>query len=175
MALNLLKSQIIPLVEKFEPELQSILVKTLQSVKASNPSEAELFYTNWKLLDAAIEQELGPAPMSGGEVDSVEPVVPEVPASIPEPSPPIIEPTGPTGPVLSEEPSIQETGPTGPTIIQRITDFFGSETGATGPTGGSVRKLFAPNGGSYKAGKRRHGKTAKQHKKRTHRVKHRKH
>lgn len=181
MALNLLKSQIIPLVEKFEPELQSILIKTLQSVKTSNPAEAELFYTNWKLLNTAIEQELGPSAMTGGEVDSttaVDPVAPELPASIPEPSPPIIEPTGPTGPSMPEAsgPSFtQETGPTGPSIVQRITQFFSSETGPTGPVGGSVRKLFAPNGGSYKAGKRRHGKTAKQHKKRTHRVKQRKH
>ena len=168
MALNLLKSQIIPLVEKFEPELQSILVKTLQSVKASNPAEADLFYTNWKLLDAAIEQELGPAvpPMQGGEESTSTTVVPEsepVAQTLPEPSPPIIEPTGPTGPVLPEAtgPSFtQETGPTGPTIIQRITEIFSPETGATGPAGGK---------------KHRKRKTAKQHKKRTHRVKHRKH
>lgn len=180
MALSLLKSQIVPLIEKFQPELESIFVKTIQSLKTSNPTEAELFHTNWKKLNTAVESQFGtPAPvapvMSGGD-DSTGPT-----GTIPPASPPIIEPTGPTGPVEASGPSfMQETGPTGPTpsVIAQITSAVSnvfSPSGPTGPSLGGLRKLFAPNGGSYKAGKRRHGKTAKQDKKRTHRVKQRKH
>jgi hypothetical protein len=164
MALSLLKNQLPSLIEKFEPEIEKALRDTLRSVKTSNPSESALFYQNWKKLNSAIEEELGsptaePVPvMTGGE----EPVIPEV-NPVPEPSPPIVEPTGPTGPVVPEATGptfLQETGPTGPTsIIQNITNFFAG-SGPTGPTGGK---------------KHRKRKTAKQHKKRTHRVKHRKH
>lgn len=176
MALAILKSQIVPLIEKFEPELQGILTKTIQSLKESKPEEAKLFYTNWKLLNAAIEKEFNepaPAPLMKGGEESTGPI--GIAPVLPEASPPIIEPTGPTGPIVSEAsgPSfIQETGPTGPSIVERITGFFSPETG---PMAAGDRKLFAPNGGSYKAGRRKRGKTAKQHKKRTHRVKHRKH
>ena len=177
MALSLLKSQIVPLIEKFEPELQGILTKTIQSLKQSNPKEAETFYSNWKLLNAAIETEFGqPAPVMTGGDEPTGPTGP-VPAPLPEPSPPIIEPTGPTGPTIPETtgPSfVQETGPTGPSVIQNIVNFF-TPSGPTGPEVGGERKLFAPNGGSYKAGRRRDRRTAKQHRKRTHRVKHRKH
>jgi len=155
-----IKNQLPSLIEKFEPEIEEGLRNTLRSVKSSNPTEAELFYTNWKKLNAAIEQELGTpaplpapiAPLTGGD-DSTGPVGP-VP-------PPVVELTGPTGPVVPEMtgPS-QETGPTGPTsIIQNITNFF-TASGPTGSTGGK---------------KHHRRKTAKQNRKRTHRVKHRKH
>lgn len=188
MALALLKSQIVPLVEKFEPELESIFVKTVQSLKTSNPTEAELFYKNWKQLNAAVESQFAtaspattPVPtttaMKGGD-ESTGPTGPAPP--LPEPSPPIIEPTGPTGPAVVETtgPSfLQSTGASGPSIITQISEavsgIFGS--GPTGPMLAGERKLFAPNGGSYKAGRRRRGNTAKQHRKRTHRVKQRKH
>lgn len=183
MALSLFKSQLPSLIEKFEPELEKALRDTLRAVKASNPSEAQLFLTNWKKLDAAIKAELespAPAPvapvMTGGD-ESSGPTGPVAP--IPEPSPPIIEPTGPTGPTIPEAtgPSfMQPSGASGPTMLQNVVQGLNSLFGASGPTGpelGGTRKLFAPNGGSYKAGRRR--KTAKQHKKRTHRIKHKKH
>jgi hypothetical protein len=168
MALSFLNSQLPSLIEKFEPEIEKALRSTLKSVKASNPREADLFYTNWKRLSKAIDEELGsPAPtsvpaMAGGV--SSDPIVPFVAEPVPA-EPPLLTETGPTGPVSlppapeASGPSfMQETGPTGPTVIQRITEYF-SETGPTGPMGGK---------------KPRKRKTAKQHKKRTHRIKHKK-
>lgn len=181
MALSLLKSQIIPLIEKFEPELQGILTKTVQSLKQSKPEEAKTFYSNWKLLNAAIEKEfaepapLAPAPVGGadeatGPIPEASP--PIVPAIDPIPDTPVVPSAEATGPSFLS--SSGPTGPAGPSIIEQITSSVSGlfESGPTGPMPGGVRKLFAPNGGSYKAGKR---KTAKQNRKRTHRVKHRKH
>ena len=174
MALSFLNSQLPSLIEKFEPEIEKALRSTLKSVKASNPQESDLFYANWKRLNKAIDEELGspaptdvpapaPAPAMAGGVSS-EPIVPFVAEPAPA-EPPLLTETGPTGPVsLPRAPEasgpsfMQETGPTGPTVIQRITEFF-SETGPTGPAGGK---------------KPRKRKTAKQHKKRTHRIKHKK-
>lgn len=185
MALSLLKGQIVPLIEKFEPELESILLKTLQSVKTSNPTEAELFYKNWKKLNTAIESQFGapaqPPPVMKGGDESTTPAVSEATTtSIPEPPPPVVESTAPTAPVVPEAsgPSfLQESGPSGPSMINQISEAVSGifSSGPTGPITAGERKLFAPNGGSYKGGKRKHGKTAKQHRKRTHRVKHKKH
>jgi hypothetical protein len=185
MALSFLNSQLPSLIEKFEPDIEKALRNTLRSIKISNPSEATLFYTNWKKLNMAIEEELGPSALPAvvpPPVDTTPPVAPvttggnldsSVPSSEPmtpfvtEPAPadiPVPTETGPTGPVgvppspEASGPSFaQETGATGPSIIQRITEFISPKTDATGGK------------------KNRKRKTAKQHKKRTHRVKHRKH
>lgn len=162
-------------LEENEPQIESKIVEKLKGIKTSNPTEYGVFLENWRKLNRAIEaSSIETSPMQGGD-DSTGPTGPE-PAPLPEPSPPIIEPTGPTGPTISTEASgpsfLQESGPSGPSIVQRITEFFTPEPS---PSAGGERKLFAPNGGSYKAGKRRRGKTAKQHGKRTHRVKHKKH
>ncbi len=46
------------LIEQNEPMLEQKLRETLRTVKASNPNEAQLFLTNWRKLNAAIESEL---------------------------------------------------------------------------------------------------------------------
>jgi hypothetical protein len=158
------------ILEENEPQIESKIVEKLKAIKSSNPTEYDLFLVNWRKLNRAIEASsietlpvapVAPTPavapsMTGGE-DATGP--------IPAPSPPIIEPTGPTGPSIPEAtgPSfVQETGPTGPSIAERITSSISGifESGPTGSTGGK---------------KHRKRKTAKQHRKRTHRVKHKKH
>lgn len=52
------------LIEQNEPGLESKLRETLRTIKASNPAESQLFLTNWRKLNAAIESELA-APSAG--------------------------------------------------------------------------------------------------------------
>jgi hypothetical protein len=169
------------ILEENEPQIESKIVEKLKAIKISNPTEYDMFLVNWRKLNRAIEAssiESVPTPpvapsMTGGEESTgpmpapvpepSPPVVESTTPTIPQPSPPIIEPTGPTGPSIPEAtgPSfMQDTGASGPTVVQRITEYFSPETGPTGPTGGK---------------KNRKRKTAKQHRKRTHRVKHKKH
>jgi hypothetical protein len=63
--LNTVKSQLPMLIEKFEPELEAGLRSSLQSMKAQHPEEINLFFANWKKLDAAVRAELGGAPIVG--------------------------------------------------------------------------------------------------------------
>ena len=52
------------LIEQNEPMVEQKLRETLRTIKASNPSESQLFLTNWRKLNTAIEAELS-APVAG--------------------------------------------------------------------------------------------------------------
>ena len=173
---------VVPMIFKYietnEPKLEQLIVDKLTQIKTSNPTEFNLFITNWRKANAAIERSatttmggyspMSPSPITGGQYSAPMPEPVPTPAPMPEPVPapapmpepvPMPEPaplnTGPTGPTFLE--TSGPTGPSGPSIIEKITDFF-TPSGPSGPQGGKRKR-----------------KTAKNHKKRTHRVKHRKH
>lgn len=50
------------LIEQNESEVEAKLRELLRTVKASNPAESQLFLTNWRKLNTAIETELSAAP-----------------------------------------------------------------------------------------------------------------
>jgi cell division septal protein FtsQ len=52
------------LIEQNEPMVEQKLRETLRTIKASNPSESQLFLTNWRKLNTAIESELSAAPVA---------------------------------------------------------------------------------------------------------------
>lgn len=52
------------LIEQNEPMVEQKLRETLRTIKASNPAESQLFLTNWRKLNSAIEAELS-APTAG--------------------------------------------------------------------------------------------------------------
>jgi hypothetical protein len=52
------------LIEKNEPRLEANLREMLRTIKASNPAESQLFLTNWRKLNTAIESELSAAPVA---------------------------------------------------------------------------------------------------------------
>lgn len=53
------------LIEQNESEVEAKLREMLRTVKASNPAESQLFLTNWRKLNTAIESELSAAPAAG--------------------------------------------------------------------------------------------------------------
>lgn len=56
------------LIETAEPQIEAQLRQTLRTIKATNPRETQLFLTNWKKLDKAVQEELSvPAPVLGGK------------------------------------------------------------------------------------------------------------
>jgi hypothetical protein len=66
--LNTLKTQLPLLIEKYEPEIEGKLRESLRTIKMSNPSESQLFLTNWVKLNKAVQEELGgPTPVMGGK------------------------------------------------------------------------------------------------------------
>jgi hypothetical protein len=191
---NTVVPMIFQYIEKSEPALESMIVSKLVQIKTTNPVEFNTFITNWRKINIAIEKAssttggylmLVPSPLSGGAVEETGPTGPQLSAETgpdlePEPlvEEPLVQepsatvggdistdatpstdlgPSGPSGPSGILEPS----GPTGPTesIIEKVTNFF-SPSGPSGPD---------------TAGKRKHKrKTAKNNKKRTHRVRHKK-
>ena len=165
MALTFLKGQLPSLIEKFEPELEKSLVEMLQSIKKTNSTEFELFLTNWRKLNGAIEAS---AVMTGGAEPEPAPAPAPAPEPVPEPAPePAPEPEPTPEPVPDSTPPPESTtAPESTSIIQKIKDAFGV---SSEPQAGGVRKLFAPNSKTIKGGRRRRG--AKQHRKRTQRVK----
>lgn len=66
--MNTLKGQLPGLIEKFEPEMEKALRENLRKIKASNPSEAGLFLTQWSKLNKAVQEELS-APVAPAEVN----------------------------------------------------------------------------------------------------------
>lgn len=185
-SLSSLSGAVVPtlfkVLEQNEPEIEAQIVDTMKRIKSSNPSEYALFLENWRKLNRAIEASsieqsttpiAAPAPIMTGGVDTPTGPTGPAPAPVPfvEPTPPMVESTGPTGPEMpiseTTGPSfLSSTGPTGPaepsSIITRLGEGIDNllKSNATGSTGGK---------------KHRKRKTAKQHRKRTHRVKHRKH
>lgn len=171
MALSLLKNQLPGLVEKFEPEIEKALRSTLQSVKASNPDEAKLFYVNWKKLNSAIDAELGSLDMvsstntvTGGNI--LEDAANKITGFFQGPAPPT------TPPELSTPPTTVEPPAPAPTPVPE-TGFNVPSDVTTEPLPTTTEPVQEPETGGKK--KRRKHKTAKQHRKRTHRVKHKKH
>ena len=59
--LSSVTSQLPGLIEKYEPNIESSLRSALLKIKKTNPDQANLFYINWKKLNGAVEQTLGPA------------------------------------------------------------------------------------------------------------------
>jgi len=56
------------IIEQNEPALESKLRELLRTIKTSNPEKAQLFLTNWRKLNTAIESELAaPAALSAGK------------------------------------------------------------------------------------------------------------
>jgi hypothetical protein len=53
------------LIEQNEPMVEQKLRETLRTIKASNPNESQLFLTNWRKLNTAIEAELAAVPTAG--------------------------------------------------------------------------------------------------------------
>lgn len=53
------------LVQTAEPQIEAQLRQTLRNIKVSKPKETQIFLTNWKKLDRAVQEELSdvPAPM----------------------------------------------------------------------------------------------------------------
>jgi hypothetical protein len=58
------------LVQTAEPQIESQLRQTLRTIKTTKPKESQLFLTNWKKLDKAVQEELAVVP--------AEPVAPAV-------------------------------------------------------------------------------------------------
>ena len=61
------KSQLVKLIESYEPQLEQGLRDSLTKIKASNPAEAAIFLQKWKMLDRAVVASLGapvPAPVA---------------------------------------------------------------------------------------------------------------
>ena len=46
------------LVQNAEPQMEAQLRQTLRTIKATKPAESELFLTNWRKLDKAVQEEL---------------------------------------------------------------------------------------------------------------------
>lgn len=63
------------LVQTAEPQIEAQLRQTLRNIKTTKPRESQLFLTNWKKLDRAVQEELAsvpapapaPAPSMGGK------------------------------------------------------------------------------------------------------------
>jgi hypothetical protein len=53
------KSQLVKLIESYEPQLEQGLSDSLTKIKASNPGEAAFFLEKWKMLDRAVVKSLG--------------------------------------------------------------------------------------------------------------------
>lgn len=66
------KSQLVKLIESYEPQLEQGLRDSLIKIKASSPAEAAVFLQKWKMLDRAVITALAPP---------VAPVAPVAPAS----------------------------------------------------------------------------------------------
>ena len=67
------KSQLVKLIESYEPQLEQGLRDSLTKIKASNPAEAAIFLQKWKMLDRAVIASLGapapaPAPSQSGSM-----------------------------------------------------------------------------------------------------------
>ena len=131
------EATVVPMIFKFietqEPMLEDALVDQLNKLKTSNPNQFNVFITNWRKINAAMERsaQIPAAPV-------VAPAVPPVVAPVVPPPPP---PTG--GTAMGVVPAVPEpTIPSPP--VEEKTDTAGTR-------------------------KRR------RHKKRTHKVKHRKH
>ena len=56
--MNWILKQLPGLIEKYEPAIEETLKSALIKMKASNPSETELFHTNWKKLNKVVEDTL---------------------------------------------------------------------------------------------------------------------
>ena len=61
-----LKTQMVKLIESFEPQLEQGLRTSLISIRQSNPKEAKLFLEKWQLLDLAVAESLS-KPLPGGK------------------------------------------------------------------------------------------------------------
>lgn len=163
-------------IEKNEPQLEQAIVKKLYELRTTNPSEYNIFITNFRKICSAVEKSYTytpPPPI---------PVQPAVPNTAPVAGG--FLGFGESGP----------SGPSGPTIIEQVTNFFNppGPSGPSGPTGtmeaptgpteiptgptGPIEETPVSTESDVGGKKKRHKrKTAKQHRKRTHRVKHKKH
>ena len=61
--LGTVTAQLPSLIEKYEPKIESSLKETLSKLKVSNPSETQLFYTNWKKLNKVVDDTLAGTPV----------------------------------------------------------------------------------------------------------------
>ena len=55
--------QMLGLVETAEPQIESVLRKSLRDMRAKHPQTAQVFLTNWTKINTAVQQELA-APQS---------------------------------------------------------------------------------------------------------------
>lgn len=169
-------------IEKNEPQLEKALIEQLYKIRTTNPTEYNIFITNFRKICSAVEKSYTYAPP-------------------PPMSTPVATAPPPTGGFLGFGES-GPSGPTGPSFVEQVTNFFNPSgpSGPTGPVGPTPTPEPTPVpetgfnvpsdvtteplpttsepeqttevGGKKKRHKR---KTAKQHRKRTHRVKHKKH
>jgi hypothetical protein len=51
------------LIQTAEPQIESQLRQTLRNIKVTKPKETQLFLTNWKKLDKAVQEELADVPV----------------------------------------------------------------------------------------------------------------
>ncbi len=65
--INTIKSQFPLLIEKYEPEIEGKLRESLRTIKATHPSESQLFLSNWTKLNKAVQEELATTPVMGGK------------------------------------------------------------------------------------------------------------
>ncbi len=182
-----------PMIESYivknEPALEAALVQELAKLKGSNPNEFNLFLTNWRKINAAIEKSA--VPTIGGNIltdasnaianlfkkaaptETDSSMTPPTPVSTPAPEPVPAAETGFTAPSdMTTEPIATNTP------VEPVPETVNTES-TTEPTTESTTEPTTEsttNEPELGGRKRRHKrKTVKQHRKRTHRVKHRKH
>jgi len=70
--LGTVTAQLPGLIEKYEPKIESSLRDSLSKLKVSNPTETQLFYTNWKKLNKVVDETLAGTPALATSPDSTD-------------------------------------------------------------------------------------------------------
>lgn len=158
---NTIVPNLFKVVEQQEPQIESAIVNNLMKVRISNPTEFNTFIDNWRKINLAVEKSTSMQAGAGFSdwVDKVKNAL--AITSTPPPMEPVLPttetPTAPSTTETTTAPAITEPPPVSSEPIP--------STPVEPPTEADV-------GGKKKSHRK---KTVKQNKKRTHRIKRRKH